>query len=43
MYYYSEFSKLKAEHFAERLRQENLARKNDIIDFVKKVHILMKN
>ena len=38
-----EFNKLTAEHFAARLKQTNLASKNDIDDFLKKRQILTIN
>ena len=34
----SEFNKLKSEHFTARLKQADLASKNDIADFVKKIY-----
>ena len=39
----NEFNKLTKKNFIERLKQANLASKNDIADFVKKIQILMKN
>ena len=38
-----EFNRITANNFADRLEQANLACKNNIANFVKKKHILMRN